>query len=141
MPFPTPVTDEDWDALSPDAFMLMKGIIVLALPNPTGVSEEELFRAGKEMMRQGLIRFVTDGESQVGLHYVGPKGSYRYRREEAIFDGVYAKAKHENDQAVIKCPHCKKKHFHGWGTGYRGPHCTDPAMRAKGDYFVDCGDD
>lgn len=59
-------------------------------------------------------------------------------RADAKAAGVYAVAKRKKGQAVITCPHCGNLHHHGWGTGYRSPHCSDMKMRDKGDYFVEC---
>ena len=35
---------------------------------------------------------------------------------------------------TIKCPYCRREHIHGFGTGYRVPHCFDD----RGDYWLDC---
>jgi len=41
----------------------------------------------------------------------------------------------EGATVTIKCPYCGKEHTHGFLTGYRVPHCTEPK---HSDYWVDC---
>jgi hypothetical protein len=40
---------------------------------------------------------------------------------------------------TIKCPYCKKEHVHGFGTGYRSPHCV-PEVSGAEDYYLDCSE-
>ena len=37
----------------------------------------------------------------------------------------------------FKCPYCGETHQHGFGTGYRAPHCS-PDKEEHSDYYLDC---
>jgi len=41
---------------------------------------------------------------------------------------------------IIRCPHCRKRHVHGWpdGTslGHRVAHCHDRKPEGRGGYYI-----
>ena len=51
---------------------------------------------------------------------------------------IYAEIlKITDTQIIIKCPYCHKKHYHGRGTGFRGPHCAVNIDKKEDYYLVD----